>query len=92
MIEFRFKLHWNLFPGFQLIISSIGSGNGLAPTRPQAITWPNADPVHLRIYAALGGDELSISWQEFNLCLQAVKDNSNSNSIGLNINCLEVNL
>ena len=25
----------------------------------KAITWTNADPVHWRIYAALGGDELS---------------------------------
>ena len=25
---------------------SIGSGNGLAPNRRQAITWTNADPVH----------------------------------------------
>ena len=25
----------------------------------QAITWTNADPVYWRIYAALGGDELS---------------------------------
>ena len=27
--------------------------------RRQAIIWTNADPVHQRIYAALGGDELS---------------------------------
>ena len=40
---------------------SIGSGNGLAPVRRQAITWTNADPVHWRIYAALGGDELKWS-------------------------------
>ena len=32
---------------------SIGSGNGLAPNRRQAITWTNAYPVHWRIYAAL---------------------------------------
>ena len=25
----------------------------------QAIIWTNADPIHWRIYAALGGDELS---------------------------------
>ena len=37
---------------------SIGSGNGLAPVRRQAITWINADPVHRRIYAAQGGHEL----------------------------------
>ena len=35
-----------------------GSGNGLAPNRWQAITRTNADPVHRRIYLALGGDEL----------------------------------
>ena len=34
---------------------SIGSGNGLAPNRWQAITWSNDDPVYRRIYAALGG-------------------------------------
>ena len=26
----------------------------------QAITWTNAEPVHRRIYAALGGDELTV--------------------------------
>ena len=38
--------------------ASIGSGDGLAPNRRQAIIWTNADPVRWRIYAALGGDEL----------------------------------
>ena len=38
---------------------SIGSGNVSVPNGRQAITWTNDDPVHLRIYAALGGDELS---------------------------------
>ena len=38
--------------------ASIGSGNGLAPNRRQAITWTTDSPVHWRIYAALGGDEL----------------------------------
>ena len=32
-----------------------GSGNGLSPVWRQAITWTNADPVHWRIYVALGG-------------------------------------
>ena len=32
----------------------------MAPNRRQAIIWTNADPIHWRIYAALGGDELSI--------------------------------
>ena len=36
----------------------VQSDNGLAPSRRQAIIWTNADPVHWRIYAALGGDEL----------------------------------
>ena len=37
---------------------SIGSGNGVVRNRRQAITWTNADPFHLRVYAALGRDEL----------------------------------
>ena len=28
----------------------IGSGNGLAPNRRQAITWTKADPVYRRTY------------------------------------------
>ena len=31
----------------------------VAPNRQQAIMWANADSIHWRIYAALGGDELS---------------------------------
>ena len=35
-----------------------------APHRCQAIIWNNADPVHWRIYAALGGCELIITvWE-----------------------------
>ena len=30
---------------------------GLVPNRRQAIVWTNADPIHWRIYAALGVDE-----------------------------------
>ena len=37
-----------------LVNANPGSGNGLAPNRWQAITSTNADPVHWRIYAALG--------------------------------------
>ena len=37
---------------------SIGLDNGLAPNRRQTIIWTNADPIHWRIHAALGGDEL----------------------------------
>ena len=55
---------------------SIGSGNGLAPNRQQAIIWINADPIHWRIYAALGGDELTHprhgqTWPQF--CRQYFK-------------------
>ena len=38
---------------------SIGLVNGLASNRRQAIIWTNADPIHWRKYAALGGDELT---------------------------------
>ena len=31
----------------------------LASNRRQAIIWTNANPIYWRIYAALGGDELS---------------------------------
>ena len=50
MFEFRLKFHWSLF--------SIGSDNGLAPNRRQAIIWTNDDPVKWRIYASLGLNEL----------------------------------
>ena len=33
--------------------------DGLAPKKRKAIIWTNADPVHLRIYVALGEDELT---------------------------------
>ena len=36
---------------------SIGSVNGLAPNRRQAIIWTNADLIHWRIYTAPGGEE-----------------------------------
>ena len=39
-------------------LGSIGLGISLAPNGQQAITWTNVDPVHWRIYAARGGDEL----------------------------------
>ena len=43
--------------GSNLQYSSIGSDNGLAPARRQAIIWTN---VHWRIFASLGLNELSI--------------------------------
>ena len=49
---------WNFIEvcslGFNWQKGSVVSGNGLAPNRRQVITWTYADPVHWRIYAALG--------------------------------------
>ena len=42
----------------QLTTAQYRLDNGLAPTRRQAIISTNADPIHWRIYAALGGDDL----------------------------------
>ena len=36
------------------------------PNKRQAIIWNNADLIHWRIYAAIGGDEVivvSVDWQ-----------------------------
>ena len=52
------KFYWSLFLRVKLTITSIGSENGLAPNRRQAIIWTNTDLIHWRIYVALGGDEL----------------------------------
>ena len=51
---------WSQECNWQLV--SIGSGNGLAPNRQQTIIRTNADATHWRIYASLGGDELSLIW------------------------------
>ena len=40
---------------------NLGSGNSLALSKQQPITWTNDDPVHKHIYVALGGDELKYS-------------------------------
>ena len=37
---------------------SIGVDKGLVPNRRQGIIWTNIDPIHWRLYAALGRDEL----------------------------------
>ena len=44
--------------------NSIGLDNGLAPNRRQAIIWTYADPIHWRIYVALGADELTLNMWE----------------------------
>ena len=49
-----------MFLKVQITITQYGFDNGLAPTRRQAIIWTNAYPGHWRIYAALGGDELTL--------------------------------
>ena len=41
---------------YVLMSNSIGLVNGLAPNMRQAIILTNADPIHGRIYAELGGD------------------------------------
>ena len=40
---------------------AFGLDNGLVPNRWQAVIWNNADPIHWCIYAALGGDELTLN-------------------------------
>ena len=49
----------NAFPEWKMYRVNIGSGNGLVLNRGQPITRNNADPVHRRIYVALGGDYLN---------------------------------
>ena len=41
MHEIHLRFHWSLLPKFELKIFQIGSDNGLAPTRRQAIIWAN---------------------------------------------------
>ena len=52
---FLIQLHWSLFLRVQLT-EKIGPGNNLAPNRRQAITWTNANSVH--IYEVLERDDL----------------------------------
>ena len=42
--------------------ASIGSDDGLAPIRGQAIIWTNGDLVYWRIYASLCFNELNCNW------------------------------
>ena len=43
------------------------------PNRRQAIIWTNADPIHCRIYAALGGDEIiNALWVQVNQNVRSV--------------------
>ena len=45
--------------------ASIGLDNSLVKNTPHAIIWTNADPIHWRIYAALGGDEFMSGYALF---------------------------
>ena len=56
IIEFRFNFHLSVYWQYR----SIGLNIALVPNRRQAITWANADPVHRRIFVALGSDELTL--------------------------------
>ena len=53
--------------------ASIGSDNGMAPNRRQAIIWDNAVPIHWRIYAALGGEELTAVAHINNLHIKCIR-------------------
>ena len=59
MFEFGLKSRWFFSQCSSLQYSCISSDNGLAPTRRRAIICTNADPIHRRIYAEPGGDELN---------------------------------
>ena len=59
IIELLFKFHWSFILAVKLTITQHVFDNGLAPNRGRVIIWTNADPVYRRIYAALGGDELT---------------------------------
>ena len=48
---------------------SIGSDNGLAPTRRQAIMWTNDGQVWWRIYASLGPNELYVLCAQYPFCV-----------------------
>ena len=66
--EFSWSKKWYFDSNFTEVCSqgyswkycSIGSDNGLALIRWQAIIWTNDDPVRWCIYVALGGDELML--------------------------------
>ena len=63
---------------------ALGSDNGLAPNRRQAIFWIIADPIHWRIYAALGGDEcinVVIHWHWGNTLINTIMMTSSNGNI-----------
>ena len=52
-VVIRLKFHSSLFLWDQLIITSTGLHNGLAPNNGQYIIWTYAGSIHWRVYAAL---------------------------------------
>ena len=68
MYEFRLRFHEVYSQGSNWQYSSIGSGNGLAPSRRQAIIWTDDGIVYWRIYASLSLNDLT-HWSlgDFNL-------------------------
>ena len=59
--NYNFTEIWSLWFNWQY--GSIGSDNGLAPDRRQAIIWTNDGLCQWRIYASLGLNELYIIGQ-----------------------------
>ena len=60
-LNLKSKFHKICFQGPKWELTSTGLDNSRVPNRRQAIIWTNADPVHWRIYAALGGTWVNIS-------------------------------
>ena len=60
--EFRLRCHWNCSHESLWQSAGIGSGDGLVPNRRQIIIWTNGDPVHGRMYAALGETSTYKTW------------------------------
>ena len=52
-IQICLRFYWSLFLRFELKNSSIGSVNGLVPTRHQAIIWTNGCLVYWCLYICL---------------------------------------
>ena len=63
IFEFQIRFDWSLFQKVQLTIISIGSDNGLAPSRRQVIIWNNDGLSWWCIYASLALSE-SKQWSE----------------------------
>ena len=56
---FWLKFYWSLFLRVQLTVNPALVNNGLVLNKRQVTILTNAESIHWRIYAALGGDELT---------------------------------